>query len=59
MRKAQSTLEYLFVIALALILILVLFRTFLDPRVGTLKKVGNQQGYIESDINETINNFTR
>ncbi|NJE55276.1 class III signal peptide-containing protein [Thermococcus sp. 21S9] len=58
MRRGQASLEYIFVIAIVLVLILVLFRTFFDPRTGTLKKVGTQQSVVESDINKTINNLS-
>ena len=56
-KKGQSSIEYILAIVIALVVILVLLRTFFDPRTGTIKKVGTQQNVLESEINKTINNI--
>ncbi len=58
MRRAQGALEYLFVLAIAVVLIAVFMKKFFDPRAGTIKRVGSEQNSIEHHINETLQNMS-
>ena len=50
-RRAQSSIEYVFMFILALVVIYLVVKTFIDPRTGTVKKTG---GTINRTINDTI-----
>jgi len=51
MRRAQASVENVFIIALVLIVIYLVFKRFIDPRTGTLKELGD-------NINQTTNQTT-
>lgn len=53
-RKAQGSLEYLFMVAIALVMIFVFVRKFFDPRFGTIRRTGELQNSIESEISTDI-----
>ncbi|WP_188201896.1 class III signal peptide-containing protein [Thermococcus camini] len=53
-RNAQGSVEYLFMVAIAIVMIFVFVRKFFDPRFGTIHKTGELQNTIESEISEDI-----
>lgn len=53
-RNAQGSLEYLFMVAIALVMIFIFVRKFFDPRFGTIHKTGELQNSIESEISTDI-----
>jgi len=54
-RSAQASIEYVFMVTIALVLILLFLRTFFDPRAGTVRKVGKFQNDTEAKISDEIN----
>ncbi|MDK2914624.1 MAG: hypothetical protein PWQ79_1539 [Thermococcaceae archaeon] len=54
-QRAQGAVEYLFMVATALIIIAILIAKFFNPRSGTVKKVGEMQAETEEKINDTLN----
>ena len=57
MRRAQASLEYLFMLAVTLVLIVLLLRRFFDPRVGTIKRTGEFESDVEKNITSAIENI--
>ncbi|AIU70381.1 hypothetical protein TEU_08580 [Thermococcus eurythermalis] len=53
-RSAQASIEYVFMVAIALVLILLFLRTFFDPRTGTVRKVGKFQNDTEAKISDEM-----
>ncbi|ASJ10808.1 hypothetical protein A3L12_05590 [Thermococcus sp. P6] len=53
-RNAQASLEYLFMITLAIIMILIFVWRFFDPRFGTIRKGGELQGSLEKNVSKGI-----
>ncbi|AHL22041.1 class III signal peptide-containing protein [Thermococcus nautili] len=56
-RRAQGAIEYLFMIALSLVVLVFILKKFLDPRVGTVKKIGNISNGTSQNINSSLNEF--
>ena len=50
-RRAQASIEYIFIFILALVVIYLTLKRFLDPRTGTVKREGKF-------VNETIDRIT-
>ena len=53
-KTAQASIEYIFMIALMLVVLVYILKKFLDPRVGELKKVGKISENTSSKINSTL-----
>jgi len=56
-RKGQSALEYLFMLAITLVLIVIFVRRFLTPRSGTLHKLGSLSSQMEDSITSNLDNM--
>ena len=50
-RRAQASIEYIFTVILALVVIYLALKRFLDPRTGTVRREGKF-------VNETIDKIT-
>ncbi|NJE48720.1 hypothetical protein [Thermococcus sp. 9N3] len=53
-RKAQGAIEYLFMAAVSLVVLVFILKKFLDPRVGTVKKVGNISNVTNQELNSSL-----
>ena len=53
-KKAQSAIEYLFMIALALVVVLVVISHFLNPRAGTINRVGRMESSIDRSVGSEL-----
>lgn len=56
-RRAQSSMEYIFMITLALVVVYLIIKTFLNPRTGTVKKAGETINGTVEEIGSTINSM--
>lgn len=55
-RRGQASFEYLFMITAALVIIAILVRTFVSPRIGTIHQVGRTINSTEDKLKRLINN---
>ena len=55
-RRGQASFEYLFMIAAALVIIAMLLRTFVSPRIGTIHHVGQTINNTEDTLKRLVNN---
>ncbi|ASJ09035.1 hypothetical protein A3L11_07255 [Thermococcus siculi] len=56
-RRAQGSMEYLFMIAIALVMIVIFMKKFFDPRFGTIHKTGELQNTVEEDISTEMDSI--
>ena len=56
-RKAQSSVEYLFMIAVALVVVFLVIAHFLSPRAGTINRVGSMESSIEGNIGSELHDL--
>ncbi|AFL94386.1 hypothetical protein CL1_0171 [Thermococcus cleftensis] len=54
MRRAQASLEYMFMIVIAIVMIVLAIRRFFDPRFGTIRRTGTLQQTYESMISNEM-----
>jgi len=57
MRRAQASLEYLFILAVALVLVAVFLKKFFDPRSGTVKRMGHFESDLEENVTSVLNDM--
>ncbi|NJE10115.1 hypothetical protein [Thermococcus sp. MAR1] len=57
--RAQASTEYIFVVAMSLVMLLFIIRKFLEPNVGTVKRVGeisnSTQEKVDSNLTSMLN----
>lgn len=53
-RRGQGSIEYLLMMAIAIVMILVFVRRFFDPRMGTVKKTGHLASSIEEKVSDNM-----
>ena len=62
MRRAQGSVEYIFMVATSLVILLFVIRRLLDPQVGTAKEVENiacdTQEKLDSNLSSMLSNST-
>lgn len=56
-RRGQSALEYLFMIAAALVIIAVFLHKFFSPRTGTIREIGETESNVESSISSELSSM--
>ncbi|WP_157727219.1 class III signal peptide-containing protein [Thermococcus profundus] len=55
--RGQGSLEYLFMVAAALVIVAILMTKFFNPRTGTVHKLGNTASNVEQDIDSSLNSM--
>lgn len=54
LHRAQASVEYLFVISMAIAMVLIFVWKFFDPRFGTIQKTGALQESVESELSSSL-----